>query len=601
MALCRSLGYVDSLTLSIRDWQVYHREQLERMQKESLRLQSNHHARLKGIEKHLLQIKKDVFVLQKPIDGGTWTRINALQKQMATVVDSNNEVSRQHAILQSLTFPARPVRHDSLSEAHSKTYQWMFAETSTEAPDSAEGSFLRWLRQGSGIFWFSGKAGSGKSTLVKFVADDRRTLAALRRWARPAEVVIASHYFWAAGSAIQRSQQGLLQTLLFDIFRQVPGLAKLTCPDRWSDCLGSLSPAWSLAELHNTLRQVARVTLDSDVAGADATSVKFCIFIDGADEYEGDQLELCDAIKELSQFPCFKLCISSRPWNVFEDAFGANEAQKINLHELTNQDIRQYAESRLQQHPRWARVASSAMAADCQELLDQITERSSGVFLWVVLVTNLLREGLTNDDSLSDLRRRLESFPVELEPFFKSMLDSVERFYYEKMATTFRMATHAKGPLHWMMYAFHDMEYEDSDYSLNLPPESFAEGDVKEMEAQTARRLNGRSRGLLEIDVKGDVNVLHRTVMDFLRTQEIADFLVENSPPWFVPERSVLKAHAALLKVQDWRYPRSVSRRDPIPTAAASQCLVFSRLNLANFINISGLCVIILGIAFWMS
>lgn len=278
------------------------------------------------------------------------------------------------------------------------------------------------------------------------------------------------------------------------------------------------------------------------------------------DEYDGDHLDFCKAIKDLSTSTRLKICISSRPWNVFEDAFGGDPLQKFYIHELTSGDIRSYAESRLQEHPRWTQLLTSRRA-DGQDLLDQITERSSGVNLWVVLVTKLLREGLTNDDSISELRQRLESLPVELEEFFKSILNSVESFYHAKMATTFRIAIQAAAPLDWIFYTFHDMEY-DEDYALHLRQEPMAQALVKELKAQTTRRLNGRSRGLLEVDTAGRVNFLHRAVMDFLKTQEMADFLGEKSPRWFIEELAIIKAYIAALKARRW--PRqTISRQSP--------------------------------------
>lgn len=43
--------------------------------------------------------------------------------------------------------------------------------------------FLRWLSSGNGIFHISGKLGSGKSTLMKFLCDHERTTVELQKWA----------------------------------------------------------------------------------------------------------------------------------------------------------------------------------------------------------------------------------------------------------------------------------------------------------------------------------------------------------------------------------------------------------------------------------
>lgn len=43
--------------------------------------------------------------------------------------------------------------------------------------------FLSWLASRSGIFHIHGKLGSGKSTLMKFLASHERTRAEAKKWA----------------------------------------------------------------------------------------------------------------------------------------------------------------------------------------------------------------------------------------------------------------------------------------------------------------------------------------------------------------------------------------------------------------------------------
>jgi len=553
--------------------------------------------RLEHITQELTHVSRAISSLRTALaDRSREDSFDALLKKMAAVTKSNDDVTRQQAILQSLSFPSQSDRSASVSKAHGETYGWVFGgrAPASACPDPSL-KLLRWLENGSGIFWVSGKAGSGKSTFVKFVANDPRTLRALRSgWAGSANMFVASYFFWAAGSAMQRSQQGLLQSLLFDIFRQDPTLIPTTCSHRWSSASPSWQPPWDVSELQGVLRQVAGVPAsdaDGPVSNETHISTKFCIFIDGLDEYEGDHLEFCDAIKKLSQSTRIKLCVSSRPWNVFEDAFGHDAGQKIYIHELTSKDVRSYAESRLQGHPRWDQIVPSPAAAEGQHLLDQITKRSSGVFLWVVLVTRLLREGLTNYDSLSDLQRRLEEFPAELEEVFRSIFESVEPFYHAKMATTFRIAIQATAPLPIIMYGFHDLEYEDRDYALKLRQGPMSMDAVDELEAQTVRRLNGRSRGLLEVDAAGCVNFLHKAVMDFLKTKDMADFLTNHSPGWFNEGLSILKAYTAVLKSRQWPL-QAITRCSPTQYDSTTQYYdmmpegpEYSETNLLGFVG----------------
>ncbi|KAK0644033.1 hypothetical protein B0T16DRAFT_293275, partial [Cercophora newfieldiana] len=404
---------------------------------------------------------------------------------------------------------------------------------------------LDWLTSGRKMFWVSGKPGSGKSTFMKFLADNPKTRAALDRWASPNRLVLASHYFWSAGTTMQKSRQGLLQTLLYDIFRQLPDLIETACVERWPQTPEQLShELWSLPELQRVLQRIADQNME----------VKFCFFIDGLDEFEGDHVDFCRSLLDLTKSPHIKLCVSSRAWNVFEDSFGQNQESKLYIHELTHGDIRSYAERRLQEHPRWKDLNEEVSNADW--LIDQITERATGVFLWVFLVTGQLRNGLTEYDSFSDLQRRLERVPDDLEAFFKHILESVEPFYHEKMATTLLISLEATEPAPITIYGFHDTEYEDDTYALKLPLQPIPKAQTTAKKQQITRRLSARCRGLLEITKHGSkVEFLHRSVMDFLRTKDMLSFLSDKAPPTFNAHLSLIRAYTAHIKTT--RFPQS--------------------------------------------
>lgn len=337
---------------------------------------------------------------------------------------------------------------------------------------------------------------------------------------------------------MQRSQEGLLQTLLYQIFRQCPDLIQVACYQRWQEMdPESLSKPWKLSELRIVLKKVAD---QIDIPQ------QFCFFIDGIDEFTGDRQDLCQDLVELSQSPNIKLCVSSRPWNVFECNFGSDPDRKLYIHQLTHNDIRNYTEMRLLSHPGWKTLESEVVGANV--LIDQVTERARGVFLWVFFVTRLLREGLEEDDSFSDLCRRLESFPSDLEPFFKHMLEAVQPIHHEKMSGVLAIAVKAGSPLNVSIYRFHSLEYEPVDYALERPVEPQDKQEEKVWYKKTKRRLNGWCRGLLEVK-QGQVDFLHRTVMDFLRTKEMSDFLRVRNRDGFNANLSILRAYTAWIKL----------------------------------------------------
>ncbi|KAF4964213.1 hypothetical protein FSARC_7847 [Fusarium sarcochroum] len=457
---------------------------------------------------------------------------------------SESKVRTQLDIIRSLSFKTRQFRHEAIPIAHQETFQWVFEPSNSQAISSdqndqtSKSKLLNWLEHGTKVFWVSGKPGSGKSTFMKFIANHRKTVEALSRWSHPYRPITSSCYFWHSGSEMQKSLTGLLQTLLYDVFRFCPQLIRQSCPSRWSGEVSN-SEKWTEAELRSTLERIA---------GQVEAPYKFCFFIDGLDEYDGDHIDFCEYLSTIFG-QNVKLCVSSRPWNVFNDAFGQDPATRLFVHELTWNDIMSYTQDRLHQHPRWASLESQTNEAG--SLIREVATRSEGVFLWVYFVTRLLREGLTNDESIPDLKRRLFSFPTGLEAFFKQMLESISPLHHEKMAGDLLLTMYAPEPLETLVYSFVDDEYEDEDYFERMPVMEEDPEAVYMCQEQTVRRLNERCCGLLEEQL-GTVHFLHRTIADFLKTREMSDFLCSRAPKNFKPGVSILKAYAAWLKVSSF-------------------------------------------------
>lgn len=222
------------------------------------------------------------------------------------------------------------------------------------------------------------------------------------------------------------------------------------------------------------------------------------------------------------------------------------------MQNLTRNDIHTYTFHRLSGHSRWPGLVTSNPAGS-QWLIEETVERCDGIFLWVVLVTKLLREGMTNQDRFPDLRRRLESFPRELEPFFKQILDSVEPIYHAKTSSLLQIALTAKKPLHMIMYDLHDLEHDDENYYRPRPIEPFDEAQLSEVQSRITYHLDSRTRGLLEVSsVSYEVTFLHRTVKDYLASGGLSDLpeidLPRGSGLKFSPELSILRAYAAWVK-----------------------------------------------------
>ena len=106
----------------------------------------------------------------------------------------------EREIVQRLGFQGMSDRQSEVKEAHQATFEWTFSP-SEQRPSPMH--FAEWLRNGDGIFWISGRPGSGKSTLMKYIYRDSRTTGLLTEWAGKSELVRACFYFWAAGTPMQ--------------------------------------------------------------------------------------------------------------------------------------------------------------------------------------------------------------------------------------------------------------------------------------------------------------------------------------------------------------------------------------------------------------
>ncbi|KAM0703614.1 hypothetical protein Q7P35_009553 [Cladosporium inversicolor] len=457
---------------------------------------------------------------------------------------SEHVVSTQKStdILRSLQFPLMYDRYRLIKERHQHTLSWIF--------DTTASPFTNWLEQDNGAFWISGKAGSGKSTLMKHLNQSPQTRESLKVWAGKRQLFVADFYFWITGTRMQNTQEGLVQSILHEILRQEPALIEKAVPARWEqNALFHQNPSpWALTELYDALDAVMR----------EKPAACFCFFIDGLDEYSGDageQGRFAAKILKLASSPAVKVCVASRPWTAFDDVFGGHPKRMLAVEDFTRDDMARFVRDTLEESPQFAAVISQDPRA--KALIQEIQDGAQGVFLWVTLVVKSLLSGATQQDDVEELTVRLRELPRDLKGFFQRMLDSVDDSY-EVHASRILLLTQTTTPLPLMAFSWVRLEIRNPEYAVQGKIEQLDDDERRKRQARLF--LNKWSKDLLVVydsgprgDGTGDIadlkiDFLHRTVGEFLREPDVHSILLSKAGPTFDAHQSICRLLLAELK-----------------------------------------------------
>jgi hypothetical protein len=132
------------------------------------------------------------------------------------------------------------------------------------------------------------------------------------------------------------------------------------------------------------------------------------------DEYypQNEHSQLFAELEGFAKIPNIKLCVSSRPWTAFENAFGKS-SNRIRLEDLTRPDIVRYVSDHLEPY---------ASLSNQDDLIRRVSDKAKGVFLWVYLVVAALKERIEARNDSKQLLKCLEQFPNELEDRFRQSI-----------------------------------------------------------------------------------------------------------------------------------------------------------------------------------
>ncbi|KAF3001351.1 hypothetical protein E8E13_006193 [Curvularia kusanoi] len=495
---------------------------------------------------NLNSVKDNIIQLINQNESWNEKQIETQKLMFADLITSLNHLReerimalKQIEVLRSLHFPEIRRRHDQIPAAEHRTNQWIYNPTKT--------AFATWLessKSDDGLFYIFGKAGSGKSTLMKQISestDTRKRLDGSYEW------TISSFYFWNQGSEMQKSELGLFQSLLYQILKTTPELAQIMSQDRLNH------EVWDLKCLKAAFELITRQF---------KFKTRHCFFIDGLDEYEGDEFDVVGMLKTLSSSGRIKICVSSRPGRIYERFVREkilSRDRMLDIAEFTKSDMEIYVRKRLQDSDLFSEMAfpsglKSMMHPTCQQIIVDITNRADGVWLWVFLVTRDIVRQVERDESITRLRRIVDEFPADLEKYFERIIERIDGMHKDEMAQTVLVTMDELQPL--PLYAFHllEREREDPDYALKEGLKPLREQELKPQYGRWKARVRNRCGDLLIVDdqphpifLSHSVDFLHRTVRDFLQDCYQTQ-LRSHLKRAFDPSVSLCKIYLCLLK-----------------------------------------------------
>lgn len=226
-------------------------------------------------------------------------------------------------------------------------------------------------------------------------------------------------------------------------------------------------------------------------------------FIDALDECDEkeirDMVSFLESVSELaiSNGTRLHICFSSRhyPNITMQKALSLDlEGQEGHAQDITN-----YLESEL-------KIGKTKIA---QEIRNDLQAKSSGVFMWVVLVTEILNQEYDHG-RMHALKRRIKEIPADLHALFNDILTRDSRNKDELVLS-----------IQWVLFAKSPLSPEQLYFAIliGVDPEVVGSWNAEEVTRDTIRRfLLDASKGLIEI-TKGKapkVQFIHESVRDFL-------------------------------------------------------------------------------------
>ncbi|KAJ3499552.1 hypothetical protein NLG97_g255 [Lecanicillium saksenae] len=400
--------------------------------------------------------------------------------------DNTKALDQYEELLDCLKFDQIDDRRANIRAKYSTTCQWLLTDP----------KYLDWLdpdkaTEHKGFLWIRGGPGTGKSTIMNFL---------LKESAKDEQKTTISFFFNARGETLERSIHGMYRSLLYQLLSNLPELLRVFEKPEYRKTLEQLQatsqgPEGSPLQLE-VLQELLRGVLKTH------GSTPLAIFVDALDECPVEQVEeLIEYFEDVGQNAALigarlTICFSSRYYPQIDIQYG----HKIDLEDQEGheKDIAMFIRNKL-------KVGTGKSAT---EVKAGVQAKAKGIFMWVVLVVDILKDEYRNG-RIFDVKKRLAELPVELSELFKEILSR-----HQTNLGDLRLC------IQWILFAKRPLKLEEYYFAVvsGLNPDALQELDSEEITAvEMGRFVVSSSKGLAEVTKgkKRTVQFIHESVREF--------------------------------------------------------------------------------------
>ncbi|KIW69219.1 hypothetical protein, variant [Phialophora macrospora] len=380
----------------------------------------------------------------------------------------------------SLEFGEINARHATIQDAHVETCRWLL-----DRPEYKDWLSLEKVSEHHGFLWIKGNPGTGKSTIMKFaLAATKRTMP---------EAIFINFFFNARGDELEKTVLGMYRSLLFRLLDELQDLQDVFAllPPKLSE--SKTSYVWEVGALQSLFGHA--------VQGLGRRSL--VCFIDALDECEEDEIRtMITFFEHLGDLGAtselrLRICLSSRHYPQITISHGISLV--LEDQEEHYDDITKYVNGKLK----------GGRSKILDQMKGEICERSSGIFLWVVLVVQILKKEF-DKGQINAVKKRLNEIPDGLDQLFDNIITrdthDVDRLIW---------------CLQWVLFARRPLEPIELFYAVmtGSEPDSIGDLDPRDIDEEILRNFVLDSSKGLATPTKGGngtVQFIHESVRDYL-------------------------------------------------------------------------------------